>query len=228
MAARLNVKTIAFDLYGTLVDISALVPRCSEVSADGNGFCAMWRAKQLEYCYLTSLMGRYRDFMQVTERALDYTAARFGVTLDAQQRKRLLDGWLEPTVYSEVPSVLARLAEKYPLAVLSNGAPRMLESGLKATGIRPHFRWVLSAQSVKVYKPSPRIYQLAVQKTRTPKARILFVSSNSFDVVGAKSFGFKVCWLNRSEAQLDPLGLKPDLTASNLTELARSLGLNFA
>jgi 2-haloacid dehalogenase len=226
MAVRLNVKAIAFDLYGTLVDVSAIGERCKEVATDGDGFCATWRAKQLEYAFLTSLMGRYRDFMDLTERALDYTASRFGVALDAEQRKRLLDGWLAPTVYSEVPSMLGKLADRYALAILSNGAPRMLESGLKATEIRSHFRWVLSAHSVKVYKPSPRIYQLAVQKTRLAKNRILFVSSNSFDVLGAKNFGFKVCWLNRSSAQLDPLGAQPDLTVSDLSELGRALGLD--
>jgi 2-haloacid dehalogenase len=226
MAVRLNVKAIVFDLYGTLVDISVIAERCKEVAADGEAFCGTWRAKQLEYAFLTTLMGRYRDFLYITERALDYTVAHFGVTLDTQQRKRLLDGWLEPTAYPEVPSALAKLAEKYALAVLSNGAPRMLESGLKATEIRPHFRWVLSAQAVKVYKPSPRIYQLAAQKTRLAKNRILFVSSNSFDVLGAKNFGFKVCWLNRSGAQLDPLGPRADFIISDLTELARALGLN--
>jgi 2-haloacid dehalogenase len=228
MAARLNVKAIVFDLYGTLVNISALNGRCGEVYANGEEFCALWRAKQIEYSFMSSLMGRYHNFLNLTERALDYTAERFGVKLDAQQRKRLLNGWVEPTAYPEVASVLPKLAEKYSLVVLSNGAPRMLETGLKATGIRTHFRWILSAQSAKIYKPSPRIYQLATQKTRLPKNRILFVSSNSFDVLGSKSFGFKVCWVNRGKAQLDPLGFNPDLTVTDLAEMARSLGVKSA
>ena len=99
----------------------------------------------------------------------------------------------------------------------------MLRTGLERTGLKPHFRWVISVDEVKVYKPSPRVYQLAVKHMKLKKQEILFVSSNSFDVVGAKSFGFRVCWINRTGAQLDRLGVKPDLVAQGFDELAAAL-----
>ncbi len=120
-------------------------------------------------------------------------------------------------------AVLARLKEKYLLAVLSNGTPKMLRTGLERTGLRPHFRWVISADAVKLYKPSPKVYQLALKHMRLQKSEILFVSSNSFDVVGAKNFGFRVCWINRTGAPLDPIGPKPDLVVKTFDDLVEAL-----
>jgi 2-haloacid dehalogenase len=99
----------------------------------------------------------------------------------------------------------------------------MLRIGLARTGLSPYFRWVISAGEVKLYKPSPKVYRLAVQHMRLPKDEILFVSSNPFDVAGAKSFGFSVCWINRTGSPFDPLGRKPDLILSNLEGLGARL-----
>ena len=99
----------------------------------------------------------------------------------------------------------------------------MLRTGLERTRLLEHFRWVISVDAIRLYKPSPRVYQLAVTKMKLRKEEILFVSSNSFDVVGAKSFGFKVCWINRTGAPLDPLGPKPDLVLRTFDELSMAL-----
>ena len=99
----------------------------------------------------------------------------------------------------------------------------MLRAGLERSGLRQHFRWVISVDSVKQYKPSPRVYQLAPKTMRLGKGEILFVSSNSFDVAGAKSFGLRVCWINRGQLPLDPLGQRPDLAVRNFEELLAAL-----
>lgn len=221
--ARLRVKGLVFDMYGTVVDVGAVAEACREVAPDPAAFNSQWRAKQLEYTFLRTLMGKYRDFWKVTEEALDFTIRRFGLQVTTEMRQRLLEAWLRPTPYPEVAAALPRLKEKYPLAVLSNGTPKMLRTGLEQTGLRPYFRWVLSVDAVKLYKPAPRVYQLAPKHLRLPKGEILFVSSNGFDVVGAKSFGFKVCWINRTGAPLDPLGPKADLVVKSFEELAATV-----
>lgn len=221
--ARLRVGGIAFDMYGTVVDVGAVAEACKEVAPDPVAFNAQWRAKQLEYTFLRSLMEKYHDFWRVSEQALEFTFQRFGLEASPDQRRRLMAAWLRPTPYPDVATALPRLAERYPLAVLSNGTPRMLETGLKATGLRPHFRWVISVDAVKRYKPSPKVYELAPKHMKLRKEEILFVSANSFDVVGAKSFGFKVCWINRAGAPLDPLGPQPDLVVKGFDELAAAL-----
>jgi 2-haloacid dehalogenase len=130
-----------------------------------------------------------------------------------------MESWLQPTAYPEVAAALPRLKERLPLAILSNGSPMMLRVGLERVGFRSHFQWVLSADAVKTYKPSPRVYQLAPKAMKLQKQRILFVSSNAFDVLGAKSFGFRVCWINRAGAPLDPLGPEPDIVVRGFDEL---------
>jgi 2-haloacid dehalogenase len=217
------VKGIIFDMYGTVVDVGAVAEACKEVAPDPIAFNSQWRAKQLEYTFLRTLMEKYRHFWKVTEDALEFAVERFTLQITAEQRQRLMEAWLIPTPYPEVATALPRLKEKYLLAVLSNGTPKMLRTGLDRTGLRPHFRWVISAHSVKLYKPSPKVYQLVLKHTRLQKAEILFVSSNSFDVMGAKSFGFKVCWINRTGAPLDTLGPKPDLVVKNFDELIEAL-----
>jgi 2-haloacid dehalogenase len=221
--ARLRVEGIAFDMYGTVVDVGAVAEACKVVAPDPVAFNTQWRAKQLEYTFLRSAMGQYRDFWTVSEQALEFTIQRFGLAITAEQRTQLMEAWLRPTPYPEVPSVLSRLKERYPLAILSNGSPKMLQVGLAHAGLRSHFRWVLSAHEVKVYKPSPMVYQLGLKAMSGHQQDVLFVSSNSFDVVGAKSFGYTVCWINRTGAPLDPLGPKPDTVVDSFEELGAAL-----
>ena len=201
---KLKVQGIAFDMYGTVVDVGAVAEACRAVAPDPVAFNTQWRAKQLEYTFLRSAMGRYQDFWKVSEQALEYTIQRFGLTVSPEQRKPLMEAWLRPTPYPEVAAALPRLKAQLPLAMLSNGSPTMLRTGLARAGLRPHFQWVLSADAVKIYKPSPKVYQLLPRAMRFQKQQILFVSSNAFDVLGAKSFGFKVCWINRGGAPLLP------------------------
>jgi 2-haloacid dehalogenase len=220
---RQGIKGLAFDMYGTVVDVGAVAEACKAVAPDPVAFNLQWRAKQLEYTFLRSLMGKYQDFWKVSEQALEFTIRRFGLQVSPEQRKKLMEAWLYPRPYPEVASALPRLQERYSLAILSNGSPKMLRAGLERSGLRPYFRWVISVDSVKQYKPSPRVYQLAPRTMRLGKGEILFVSSNSFDVVGAKSFGLRVCWINRGGVPLDPLGPRPDLTVENFDDLRATL-----
>jgi len=216
---KLRVQGVAFDMYGTVVDVGAVAEACKAVVSDPVAFNNQWRAKQLEYTFLRAAMGKYQDFWKVSQQALAFTIQRFGLTVNLEQRKRLMESWLQPTAYPEVAAALPRLKEHLPLAILSNGSPMMLRVGLKRAGFRSHFRWVLSADAVKTYKPSPRVYRLAPTAMKLQKQRILFVSSNAFDVLGAKSFGFRVCWINRAGAPLDPLGPEPDIVVRGFDEL---------
>jgi 2-haloacid dehalogenase len=221
--AGLRVKGIVFDMYGTLVDVGAVAEACKEVAPEPVAFNTQWRAKQLEYTFLRTLMGKYRDFWKVTGEALDFVIHSFGLQVSPEQRRLVMEAWLRPTPYPEVEAALPRLKEKYLLAILSNGTPKMLRTGLERTGLRPNFRWVISADVVKRYKPSPEVYRLALKHMRLRKSEILFVSSNSFDVMGSKNFGFQVCWINRPGAPLDPLGPKPELVVKSFDELVETI-----
>jgi 2-haloacid dehalogenase len=220
-----QTQVIAFDFYGTLVDLTAITRLCVGLTPDADAFCVTWRAKQLEYTFWLSLMNRFQDFDWVTEAALNFTLKQYGIGIDAVQRGLLMSAWAKPAAYPDVPPALSKLATKYELAVLSNGTPRSLTDGLAHLGLGGYFRRVLSVDAVRVYKPAPSVYQLVLDQWPVTKAEVLFVSSNSFDVIGAASFGFRVCRVNRRQLPLDPLGIEPDLTVAHVGELAELLGV---
>ena len=218
-----DIKVVAFDFYGTLVDLTALAHACAAIIPDSDAFCATWRAKQLEYTFWLSLMNRYRDFDWVTEAALTFTLKHYGIEADAVQRGNLMAAWSKPVAYPEVRATLSKLAAKYELVVLSNGTARLLKRGLAHLGLGGYFRRVLSVDAVRVYKPAASVYQLVLEHCRVTKPEVLFVSSNSFDVLGAASFGFEVCRVDRGHLPLDPLGIEPSLTVADLSKLTQHL-----
>jgi 2-haloacid dehalogenase len=215
----MEVDAVVFDLYGTLLEVASVGRAAAEVTSEPDALVDLWRQKQLEYSWLRSVMGRYQDFWTITGDALDYSLERLGVTLDDERRARLLDAWLDVRVYPEVPAALAALAPRR-LAVLSNGNPEMLAAGLTAAGLRDRFEAVLSVHDVGVFKPHPSVYELAGKALALPAERILFVSSNAWDVSGARSFGLPVAWVNRTGAPPERLGAPPDLVVADVAALS--------
>jgi len=218
------MKGFAFDAYGTLFDINSVIEACKHITQDPGGFSKLWRAKQLEYTFLRSLMEKYKDFWEVTEDALIFAINSFSVSASQIERKKLMETYLYLKPFAEVEDALKHL-KSYELAVLSNGSPMMLNTLLENSGLKHYFRHILSADEVRAYKPSPKVYALGPKYLGIPKEEVFFVSSNSFDVVGAKAFGFKVCWINRSGTPLDELGMKPDVIVKTLEEMRGALGL---
>ena len=216
------MDAVAFDLYGTLLEIASVGRAAAEVTTEPQVLVDLWRTKQLEYTWLRSLMGRYQDFWATTGDALDWSLDRLGIIADDATRSVLLGAWLDVRPYPEVPEALEALAPRR-LAVLSNGNPDMLEAGLTAAGIRGRLHHVLSVDGLAVYKPHPSVYELALSAFDLPAERILFVSSNAWDAAGAKSFGLPVAWVNRTGAPLERLGAPPDLVVANLAQLAAGL-----
>ena len=218
-----DIDAVAFDLYGTLLEVASVGRAAAEVTGDPAALVDLWRQKQLEYTWLRSLMGRYQDFWATTGDALDYSLERLGLTVDAATRQRLLGAWLDVRVYPEVPDALSALAPRR-LAVLSNGNTDMLEAGLAAAAIRDRFEHVLSVGEVGVYKPHPAVYELALKAFGLPAERILFVSSNPWDAAGARTFGLRVAWVNRAGVPFERLGVTPDLVVADLAAVAEAVG----
>jgi 2-haloacid dehalogenase len=222
MKAR-TIKALVFDAYGTLFDVHSVISTCNQIfPAQGAMISQIWRTKQLEYSWLRSQMGRYEDFWKVTEAALAYACKSLGLNCRPETRKRLMDAYLHLSPYPEVPEALRELAG-YKRAILSNGAPRMLRAAVESAGLRGMFVQVLSVDAVKRFKPDPRVYALAPKGLRVAKSSIGFVSSNFWDIAGAKAFGLKSFWVNRSGAPPEELGLVPDATLASLADLPRLL-----
>lgn len=215
-----------FDAYGTLFDVHSVVVRGGAgIAADLEGLSQLWRQKQLEFTWLSALMDRYRDFWQITEAALRTALAQLHVEASEGQIRQILDGYLAPAVFPDARIALDALRD-FPKAILSNGSPLMLEAAVRNNALESYFSSVISVDQVKTYKPSPRVYQLGPPALHLPANEILFVSSNAWDAAGAKAFGFRVCWCNRSGRPMDQLGFAPDIVVASLEQLpglARSL-----
>jgi len=226
-STSLAVDALVFDAYGTLFDVHSVVA-LAEALAPGRGaaLSQLWRTKQLEYTWLTSLMadpGRPReDFAAITVHALDYALAALGIDMAPASRNRLFDAYLSLSVFPDVPAALAALAPR-PRWILSNGTLAMLEPLVRRTGIGAGIDGILSVDAAGVFKPSPRVYQLAADRLRLPFARIGFVSSNGWDAIGAKAFGFTSFWINRTAAPVDLHGPAPDRIIATLADLPRLL-----
>ena len=219
----MTIKALAFDAYGTIFDVHSVVALCEQLfPGNGQALSQQWRAKQLEYTWLRSLMGAYLDFWQVTESGLVFACKALELDLTLERRDRLMNAYLHLTPYPDVAPALGRLGN-LPLAILSNGAPRMLNDVVANANLSRHFKHLLSVDAVKIYKPHRRVYQLAPDTFGLPADEIGFVSSNSWDVIGATHFGFRTFWINRGKLPLDELGFQPHRTVASLGEVADAI-----
>jgi 2-haloacid dehalogenase len=214
------IRGYVFDAYGTLFDVHSVVEAGREITSDPATLSATWRQKQLEYSWLRALMGTYADFWAVTEAALRYAIRRLGLTATDAQVRRLMDAYLSLACFPDVKPALGRLAGR-PRAVLSNGAPAMLAAAVAAGGLSTFLEHVISVDRVRTYKPSPRVYALGPEMLGVAARELLFVSSNGWDVAGAKAFGYQVAWCNRSKVPEEELGVRADLIVDSLDQLPR-------
>jgi 2-haloacid dehalogenase len=216
-----EISALVFDAYGTLFDVHS-VTRLAESLFPGKGaaLSQAWRTKQLEYTWLRTLMGRYEDFSRVTAASLDWTFEHLGLDAEETQRHALIDEYRKLAMFPEVRATLESLAKDRPLAILSNGHPEMLQAVVEHNGLAPLLRGgVLSVHEVKLFKPEPSVYRIVEERLGVPRALVGFVSSNGWDAAGAKSFGFRVFWVNRGGAPVERLGVRPDAIVKSLAEI---------
>jgi len=213
----MSLNALVFDAYGTLYDVHSVVRRCEALfPGKGTELSRLWRAKQLEYTWLRSLMGRYAPFSTVTRDALAHACESLGLPLDPERIALLMAEYNRLGTYADVASAFARFAGVRK-AILSNGSPDMLEPLVAHSGLA--LDAVISVDELRLYKPAPQVYELAVRRLGLPKEAIGFVSSNGWDALGAKSFGFAVFWVNRAGAPLERLGFEPDRVVAGLDEI---------
>lgn len=218
------ITTCVFDAYGTLFDVAAAARQAASESA----FSALrdrwaevaghWRLKQLQYSWLRAVAGAHTDFWEVTQNGLDWALEVTGLDGDAALRQRLLDLYWELQAYPEVPAMLAALkAAGMRTAILSNGSPAMLDGAVQSAGIGALLDDVLSVQSVGVFKPDRKVYDLVGKTCGCAPGEVLFVSSNGWDAAAGAGYGFVSAWVNRAGEPMDRLPWRPAYVLSDLT-----------
>lgn len=197
------MKALVFDAYGTLFDVLSVTALCELLfPGSGTALAVTWRSKQLQYSLLRSLMERYADFWQVTQDALVYATGALQLDLTREKRVQLMDAYRTLHAFPDVKPGLTQLKSSgLRLAILSNGAPQMLESATRSAGIDGLLDAVISVDEIKVFKPSPRVYALAPARLALPAAEIGFVSSNGWDIAGAASAGLTPLWIQRGATE---------------------------
>ena len=217
------IRAVVFDAYGTLFNVNSVVATCEALfPGKGEALAQLWRSKQLEYSWLRSLMGRYVDFSQVTRESLQVACQALGLKYADEGLIQLENAYRTLTMFDDARATLHQLRRQQPplkLAILSNGATEMLRAVVNFNQLDTLLDAVLSVDAVGCFKPDPRVYQLACDQLHVNRDEVAFISSNGWDAAGAKSFGFKTYWINRTSAPVDALGVKPDRVLKSLTEL---------
>jgi 2-haloacid dehalogenase len=218
-----NIKVCAFDAYGTCFDInSAAAIIKNKIGKKWLDFSHTWRTIQLEYTWLRSLMKNHKNFWQVTKDSLNFAMKAHNI--DPKYRQELLKLYQELDAYSDLTETLLYLKrKKIKTCILSNGTPKLLNLLTKKANVQKLFDSIISVEKIKIYKPSPKVYQLVTQKYKCNPNQVCFFSSNSWDIVGAKSFGFKSVWVNRINKNFDNLDHKPNKIIKNLLQIKKFL-----
>ena len=220
-----GVQACVFDAYGTLFDFAAAARKSRDVLGDDiDRLTALWRDKQLQYTWLRAAQERHTDFWQVTGDALEFALETMGLEKPGL-RARLMSLYLTLDPFPEVPSVLRKLKTAgMRTAILSNGSPAMLDSAVKAARLEPLLDAVFAVEEVGVYKPYPRVYQLAADRLAIPASAICFQSSNAWDSYAASAFGMQVVWCNRYGQRRERLPGSPDREIDSLAQLPALVG----
>ncbi|MEP4247189.1 haloacid dehalogenase type II [Tateyamaria sp.] len=226
------ITTCVFDAYGTLFDVAAAArgaasePEFAAIRDTWPALAEHWRNKQLQYTWLRAITDAHTDFWAVTQDGLDWALEKTGHDGDPALRERLLALYWELQAYGEVPEMLHTLKNAgLNTAILSNGSPDMLDGAVQSAGIADVLDDSLSVQSVGIFKPDSRVYDLVGQRFNCTKDEVLFVSSNGWDVASATGYGFRTAWVNRSGEPMDRLPWTPNTVLDDLTGIPALAGV---
>ncbi|PRY97879.1 2-haloacid dehalogenase [Jezberella montanilacus] len=221
-------KLVAFDAYGTLFDVYSMGQLAEELyPGNGQAFALMWRDRQIEYTRLVTMSDPdtqgskyYLPFWDLTVLSQRYVCKRLGLQWSSENEKRLMDQYAKLTGFADSLSVLKSLKEQgRATAILSNGSREMLATVVESNGLKPYLDKVVTVEEVRLFKTAPQSYQLLLDAFGLRKDEILFVSSNAWDAVGAKWFGFDVFWVNRLGHPYEEIGEKPNFEGTTLSQV---------
>ena len=225
-------KLIAFDAYGTLFDVYSMGALVEELfPGNGVALALMWRDRQIEYTRLVTMSDpnpggskHYIPFWELTIRSLRYVCKRMDLELSAANEKRLMDQYAKLTGFADSLSVLKAIKEKgISTAILSNGSREMLTTVVESNGLKPYLDQVVTVEEVRLFKTAPQAYELLLQAFPVQKNEVLFVSSNAWDALAAKWFGYDVFWVNRLGHPFEEIGEKPNYEGKSLSEVLETL-----
>jgi 2-haloacid dehalogenase len=213
---------LAFDVYGTLIDPfhmeEHLRPAFGEKAKEAS---ELWRSKQIEYSFRRGLMKKYAPFDVCTAQALRFVSAQLGISISDEAHAQLMAKYLELPAYPDVTSALDELAAQgFQIAACSNGTESAVRRLLDHAGILSRFIKIVSVDPIRTFKPDPAVYECLVAELHARRDFVWLISSNPFDVIGARACGVRTVWVQRDPKRVfDPWEFEPDLIVHGLGEL---------
>jgi 2-haloacid dehalogenase len=217
---------LAFDVYGTLIDPFRMEEHLRAAFGEkAKEASELWRSKQLEYSFRRALMKKYRNFDACTAQALRFVSAQLGIFLSEEAQNKLMAKYLELPAYPDVRSALDELAARgFTIAACSNGTESAVRILLDRAGVLARFSKIVSVDAIRTFKPDPEVYEYLVAELRAPRETVWLISSNPFDVIGAKACGLRAVWVQRDLKRVfDPWEFEPDAIVRGLAELGDRL-----
>ncbi|SNC62236.1 2-haloacid dehalogenase [Marinobacter sp. es.048] len=217
--------TLAFDVYGTLVDPMGMSRLLAEDAGDrAESVAALWREKQLEFSFRKGLMKVYEDFGVCTRQALRYAMATHKLTLSEERENALMAAYLSLPAFGDALPALKSLKVEYPLFAFSNGGYPALEKVLGHNDLLNQFEGLVSVDDIKSFKPDPAVYTYARRATGSWENPLCLVSSNAWDVIGARAAGLLAIWVQRDPDKVfEDWGIQPSAVIKSLSELPSTL-----
>jgi len=221
-------KLIAFDAYGTLFDVYSMGELAEELfPGHGHALALMWRDRQIEYTRLVTMSDPspggskyYLPFWDLTIRSLRYVCKRMGLELSSKNEKRLMDQYAKLTSFQDSLEVLKQIqSQGIATAILSNGSREMLSTVVESNGLKPYLDQVVTIEDVRLFKTAPQAYELLLKAFPVKKTEVLFVSSNAWDALAARWYGFDVFWVNRLGHPYEEIGELPTYEGDSLSKV---------
>lgn len=217
---------LALDAYGTLFNLRSVNRVLEPMLGERTGaFERIWREKQVEFSFRRGLMRDYAPFSVCIADAFDYSAFRMDWQPKTEERAAALEAYRALDLYPDVLEGLERARQSgFRLWVLSNGHPEDLSALIARSGITDHLDGVISVDEIQSFKPNPEVYQHLLDRTGARKEEAWMVSGNTFDFIGAMSFGMRGVFVKRSEdVVFDPWQIEPDVVVRDLMDLDRAI-----
>jgi 2-haloacid dehalogenase len=219
-------EILTFDCYGTLINWEAgILPVLHRILAA--------HGKQVDDSLLLKLYGDFEELSEqgdfqpyrvVLESVVRRLGANMGFTPTAEQAASLPNSLPTWKPWPDTVEALRRLKSRFRLAILSNVDDDLFAATRPQLGV--DFDEVITAQQAQAYKPSLKMFELALRRVNAPAHRVLHVGQSVFhDVIPAQSLGLVSVWVNRPSARpgvgaVKAAEAKPDLTVTSLAELA--------
>jgi 2-haloacid dehalogenase len=226
MSTENRPSVLAFDVYGTLIDPFRMEDHLRAIfGGRAREATELWRGKQLEYSFRRALMKKYENFDVCTAQALRFVYQQLDVPLDEATMRNLLDQYLRLPAYPDVPPALEQLeARGFKIVACTNGTDQAVRGLLESAGVLARFSGIVSVDPIRTFKPDPAVYEYLAAQVHAQKEMVCMISSNPFDVIGAKACGLKTAWVQRDPKRIfDPWEFEPDLVVHGLEQLSAKL-----